>query len=167
MGRAVGIFKSQNLVQAVRNEIMQNPQLVQQFYTALETPVCVNTVMGFAVTVEQPLKITEAPENIRCTEFTLNSLQGTPAYIKIQGFPKPMTETTAMYLSGMHSVQSDTFLHPQYPATIIQGYQGETPIVVIVLGPTGSDSWGLVYFPADPAGEKEAEKLAKTFRLKS
>jgi hypothetical protein len=164
-GRVTGVFQAQNLSTLVTQEIINNPQLVHRFYASLDEQTCLNTNLGFELTIKRPLKLLEVSGQARCTELSLTNPQGGLSNIKIESHSNPADLTLNRILQRLHTVSTDSFPHPQYLATVVHGYQGEVPLLAVIFKTSASSSWSLTYAPANPVDEQVVLELAKSFTI--
>ncbi len=167
LGENIGFFSPQNLYHLITEEVMSHPELVRDFYQSLQTSLCRNDFYHFTLSYPPSFTptVSSSPE-LNCTEFTrLQSGSTTVEYLKLTIDFKPASQVLSQALLPFNQVNTDSFSHPQYPATIIWGQQGSVPVSIVLLDPPGDRTYSLYSYPFSSQNQAEFNRIAQSFTL--
>jgi hypothetical protein len=164
IGLKTGLITQFDLKRQVFKEIWQNPELLQKFWAAMQQTTCTNQDLHFTVSYGGEWTATPTDDEHACTELVYEPPNGNKAYLKIQGYQRPMAETIKNKLKGLQEVETNEFIHPLYQATLIQGLAAGVPVAEIILKTDETTNYSLINYPAEVTLDPSVEAIVRSFR---
>lgn len=167
LGRLAGIFQSkeEEIEEEVKETILADEAFVAEFMAALETSECVNTDMGFGLTVDDALEPTLTTAEWQCTDYRVVIDDEEYGLVKVSKQDISKDQALDEYLSQMSEAYVDSFPHQKYESALLFGDKEATPFLAVFYGTGENSSWRLVYYPVSPIYEQAFFNVAKSFRL--
>lgn len=162
--KALNITKGGSIKKQVLDQAMNDPNLTTAYLNALTQKTCSNSLLGYQLIYDQPLKELLGSKNEECTRFEVTGRMNQAANIYISKQKEAKERIVTQIVASLTGVQTDSLPHDQYQVTGIWGERDGLPYQVYVLAETYEETFLVEYYPADSIGLPAVKEMVKNFK---